>query len=303
MTGARAFLAIDRLAIAYFGLTGLVALAFGGLTGVGVAVTHALIVLGITRLTAWHPRRGLAGVVRAAYPALLTPVLYAELAVLNRLVTERFFDATVQRWDAALFGVQPSLELSALLPWLPFSEVLHLAYFLYYAIIPIALIGVYKTRGFDALHRAAFAVSAAFFLCYLIFIFFPVTGPRYEFAAIGGRIGEGTMYQLVHGILETGSSKGTAFPSSHIAASLAAIVAAGREDARWFRLLIVPEVALTLGTVYGRFHYATDALAGIAVALVVCMAMRRFGAGAGRATRSRVRGIHRGGFENDPREA
>ncbi len=302
MTATRGLLALDRLSIVYFGASGLVAVAFGGLAGAGIAGAHALIVFGITRLASWHPRSGLGGVARAAYPVLLTPLLYAELAVLNRFFTERYFDATVQRWDAAIFGVQPSIELSTLLPWLPFSEVLHLGYFFYYAVVPIALIGVYRTRGFDALHRAAFAVSAAFFVSYLIFIFFPVTGPRYEFARIGGEIGDGTLYRLVHGILETGSSKGTAFPSSHIAASLAAVVAAGREDARWFWLLIVPEIALTLGTVYGRFHYATDALGGIIVALAVCAAARRLGATAARATRGRVQGINTGGSENDPRE-
>ena len=277
MMGSRDLLAIDRLSIAYFGLTGIVALVFGGLSGAGVAGAHAVIVFAITRLAAWRPRRGLGGVVRAAWPALLTPALYAELAVLNRFFTERYFDATVQRWDALIFGAQPSVELSALLPWVAFSEVLHLGYFFYYAIIPIALLGVYRTRGFDALHRAALAVTAAFFVCYLIFIFFPVAGPRYEFARIGGDIGEGALYRLVHGILESGSSKGTAFPSSHIAASLAAIIAAGREDPRWFRLLIVPQIALTAGTVYGRFHYGIDALVGIVVALAICAALRRPG--------------------------
>ena len=277
MTGSRDLLAIDRLSIAYFGITGIVALVFGGLPGAGVAAAHAVIVFAITRMAAWRPERGLGGIVRAAYPALLTPVLYAELAVLNRFVTQRYFDATVQRWDAVIFGGQPSVELSALLPWVAFSEVLHLGYFFYYAIIPIALLGVYRTRGFDALHRAALAVSAAFFVCYLIFVFFPVAGPRYEFARIGGDIGDGTLYRLVHGILESGSSKGTAFPSSHIAASLAAIIAAGREDPRWFRLLIVPQIALTVGTVYGRFHYGIDALVGIVVALGICVALRRPG--------------------------
>ena len=275
MIGSRDLLAIDRLSIAYFGLTGIVALMFGGLAGAGVASAHAVIAFAITRLASWRPRRGLTGIVRAAYPALLTPVLYAELAVLNRFFTERYFDATVQRWDALIFGAQPSIELSALLPWVVLSEVLHLGYFFYYAIIPIALLGVYRTRGFDALHRAALAVSAAFFVCYLIFIFFPVAGPRYDFARIGGDIGEGTLYRLVHGILESGSSKGTAFPSSHIAASLAAIIAAGREDPRWFRLLIAPQVALTVGTVYGRFHYGIDAVVGIVVALAICAALRR----------------------------
>ena len=278
MKRGRGLLAIDRLSIVYFATTGLVGVVFGGLQGAALGAAHAVIAFGIIRLAPWHPPSGWRRFLRVSYPVLLTPVLYAELAVLNRFFSELYFDARAQRWDAAVFGMQPSIEFSALLPWLPFSEVLHLGYFFYYAIVPVALFGVCRTRGFDALHRVATAVAAAFFVCYLIFTFFPVAGPRYEFARIGGEIGDGTLYRIVHGILETGSSKGTAFPSSHIAASLAALIAAGREDVRWFWLLLVPEIALTLGTVYGRFHYGVDALAGIVVALVVGLAVGRVGA-------------------------
>ncbi|WP_419861388.1 phosphatase PAP2 family protein [Candidatus Palauibacter sp.] len=276
----RRLLPVDRVAIGYFGWTGLVALVFGGLSGAGIAAAHAIAIFGITRLAAWHPRAGLAAIARGAYAVLITPLLYAELSVLNRFFTQRYFDATVQAWDAALFGGQPSIDLSAWLPWLSFSEVLHLGYFGYYAIIPAAILGVFATRGIEAFQRTALAVASAFFAAYLIFMFFPVAGPRYEFVQIGGSIGEGTLFGIVHGILEAGSSKGTAFPSSHIAASLAGVVAAGREDRRWFWLLLIPELALTAGTVYGRFHYATDALAGILLGLLVCAVLRRTGSGA-----------------------
>lgn len=277
MTASRAVLPIDRLVLAYLLVTGVVAALLGGGTGIVIAGAHALAGLAIWRLAAWQPRTGLAGFMRAAYAVLFSPALYIELGTLNRFITDRFFDQTVQGWDAAVFGGQPSMDLSAALPWLPLSETLHLGYFLYYAIVPAALVGVYRTRGFHALSRTAFAVAAAFFVSYLIFMTFPVAGPRYEFPRIGGDISEGRLYGLVHAILEDGSSKGTAFPSSHIAASLAAVLAAGREDARWFWLLIVPETALALGTVYGRFHYAVDALAGVALALAVCMAASRLG--------------------------
>ena len=278
--GSGRLLPVDRVTIGYFGCTGLVSLVFGGLPGAGIAAAHAIAIFGITRLAAWHPRAGLAAIARAAYAVLLTPLLYAELAVLNRFFTQRYFDATVQAWDAAVFGGQPSIGLSTLFPWLSFSEVLHLGYFAYYGIIPAAILGVFATRGVEALQRTALAVAAAFFVSYLIFMFFPVAGPRYEFAQIGGRIGEGTLFGIVHGILETGSSKGTAFPSSHIAASLAAVVTAGGEDRRWFWLLLIPELALTAGTVYGRFHYATDALAGILLGLLVCAVLRASRSGA-----------------------
>ena len=260
---------MDRGVLIYLALTAIVAVAFGGSTGLLIAGIHVVGSAAVLVLGRWHPRRGFLGFLRASYGVLICPALYAELATLNRFFTERFFDGLAQEWDAALFAGQPSMYLSEWWPWLPFSEVLHLGYFAYYAVVPAALIGAYVTRGYDALARASFGVAAAFFLCYLIFAVFPVAGPRYEFVRIGGEISEGTLYGLVHSILESGSSEGTAFPSSHIAASLAAVLGAAREDARWFWLLIIPEIALALGTVYGRFHYAIDAVAGLALALAV----------------------------------
>ncbi len=277
------FVALDRLVQGYLALTGALGLFFGGGIGVLVAAVHLVAILLVRSLRRWNPVRGVTGFLRGAYPVVTVPLLYAELATLDRFLTDRFYDATVQGWDRALFGGQPSLFLSSALPWLPLSEALHLGYGAYYAIVPIGLIGVYVTRGQPALVRTAFTIMAAFFVCYAVFIAFPVAGPRYEFERIGGELSNGTFYRAVHAILEGGSSKGTAFPSSHIAASLSAVLAAGREDGRWFWVLIVPEMALALGTVYGRFHYGTDALAGLVTALVVVAlaptAMRWLGTG------------------------
>lgn len=277
------FVALDRLTQGYLAITALLGLGFGGGAGALVAGAHAAAILGIRALRDRTPSRGLPGFLRGAYPVMLTPLLYKELATLNRFLTTRFFDSVVQGWDAALFGTQPSITLSAALPWFPLSEALHLGYGAYYAIVPAALIGVYVSRGQAALVRTSFAVAAAFFLCYLAFIAYPVAGPRYEFERIGGELSGGTFYHIVHGILEGGSSKGTAFPSSHIAASLSAVLAAGREDRRWLWALIVPEAALAFGTVYGRFHYGIDAVVGVLVGVALVWlaprAMRALGAG------------------------
>ncbi|MGH7541802.1 MAG: phosphatase PAP2 family protein, partial [Gemmatimonadota bacterium] len=242
-------------------------------SGAALAGLHALAVLaGAAASRRPLPRWRVARFLRIAYPVALTPLLYMELAFLNRLLTDGYVDATVQAWEGALFGVQPSLALSAWLPSFPLSEFLHLGYASYYLIVPAALLGVWTTRGDAALHRTAFTVAATFFLCYVVFIVFPVAGPRYEFEPIRGALSEGSFFGGVHAILEGGSSKGTAFPSSHIAASAAALLAAGREDRRWLWALIVPETALAFGTVYCRFHYAVDALAGVAFGVAVWLA-------------------------------
>jgi len=261
--------AIDRLTIGYLGLTGLWALALGGGGGALVAAVHLLACLAIHNLRRFAPDRGLAEFLRVGYPVLAMPVLYAELATLNRYLTPRFFDQTVIAWDRAILRLQPSMDLSGALPWFPLSEGLHLGYMGYYLLMPAALIGAYLATGRAGLHRTVFTLMATFYVCYAIFIVFPVAGPRYAFEPIRGTISEGSLYHMVHAILESGSSKGTAFPSSHVAASLAAVLGVAREDRRWWWALLVPEIALIVGTVYGRFHYGIDALVGLVIGVLV----------------------------------
>ena len=280
-------LAIDRLTGAYLGVTGLYALVFGGGTGAILAALHLAVLVGIRLARNWHPQRGVAAFVRVAYPTMLMPFMYRELARLNRFLTDRTFDDLVIRWEGALFGWQPSLDLSGMLPSFVASEIIHFGYMSYYLLIPIALAAAFFAAGREGAHRTAFTLMLAFYLCYACFIAFPVAGPRYEFARIGGALADGTMYSIVHDILESGSSKGTAFPSSHVAASLAVVLAAAREDRRWLWALAVPEVLLIFGTVYGRFHYAIDAVVGLGVGLAVwAIAPRALRLLQGRAWRS-----------------
>lgn len=264
--------AIDRLTTGYLGITGLYALVFGGSVGVVIAGIHLVVIGGIGLARWWTPERGFAAFVRVAYPTMLMPFMYRELARLNRFITEGTFDGVIQGWESAVFGYQPSVDWSSMFPSLLLSEALHLGYMSYYLLMPMALGAAFFASGRRGAHRAAFTLMSAFYVCYAFFIAFPVAGPRYEYVRIGGPLADGSLYAIVHDILESGSSKGTAFPSSHVAASLAVVLAASREDRRWLWALIVPEAALIVGTVYGRFHYAIDALVGLGFGVGVWLA-------------------------------
>lgn len=267
--GARP-LAVDRLFAAYLIATGGLALASWRPAGFVAAAAHGVAALAVILASRRPlPSRGWVRFLRVAYPLALTPALYAELAFLNQLLTSGYVDPLVQGWEEALFGAQISVEASRRLGAFWLSELLHLGYLTYYVIVPVALFGVFAGRGTEELHRVAFQTALAFFVSYVVFVLLPVAGPRYLFQPISGARAEGTLFGLVHAILEGGSSKGTAFPSSHIAASWAAVLACRRADRRWFWSLAFPAVALAAGTVYGRFHYGVDAAAGIVLALAV----------------------------------
>lgn len=289
--GERSPLPVDVLLAGYLGVTG--ALALGSLTavGAGVAAVHAgaiwLLLGPVAGLGPEAPvRDALAGgtaapraarsipapihvarFVRVAYPVLLTPLLYTELELLNQLYVQGYLDAMVQGWEEALFGTQLSVVWADRQPWRWLSELMHLGYFSYYLLIPISAIVVYRRGGQGELHRFTVITGFAFFLCYAIFVVFPVTGPRYLYDQLQGTPAGALLFDAVHAVAERGSSKGTAFPSSHVAATVAAWLSCRRIARRWYWIAAPFVLLLTLGTVYGRFHYAVDALAGLLVAL------------------------------------
>jgi membrane-associated phospholipid phosphatase len=262
-------LPVDLLAAAYLAASAGIAALSMTATGWKIAGLH-VVALGLVHLLGRIPvpAHRFGAFLRIAWPVAVTPLLYLELATLNQLLFPGYFDASVQAWEQALFGVQLSIVMSDWYDALWFSETLHFGYISYYLVVPIALIGGLYLGGEDGLERVAFTTALAFFICYLCFAVFPVAGPRYEFARIVGPQTDGRVFGLVHSILESGSAKGTAFPSSHVAATVSAWLAAGRVNRRLGWILAPLAVSLTIGTVYGRFHYGIDAAAGLVVALL-----------------------------------
>lgn len=212
------------------------------------------------------------------YALILIPALYREVGVLNRSMHGgQYFDATILGWEGAVFGGQPSQAWADAVPNLFLSEILHAAYLSYYLIIYIPPMILYARRHRAAFRRVVFAIMLTFFVHYLVFIAFPVQGPRYLFAAPDGVVADGVFYQLAHIILETGSSRGAAFPSSHVGVALAQALLARRYLPGFALPIGVLAVGLALGAVYGGFHYAIDAVVGAAVGvLAVLVAPRLF---------------------------
>ena len=227
-----------------------------------VALGHAFILPLI-----WLIRRpGLGRVGRflaEVYPLLLITSLYTALDLLHGPNLPVVHDRLVQGWEKAIFGGQPSRDWWRAHPSIFWSTVLHGAYFAYYAIVPLPVIWFLVRRDTVALRRTVLLEMSTFVFCYLWFVFFPVAGPYYEFARPTGPFVETFTARLVYGALATGSSYGAAFPSSHVAASVAAAGAAWFGDRRLGVVLAIFAGFLTVATVYCQMHYGVDAMAGL----------------------------------------
>jgi membrane-associated phospholipid phosphatase len=210
---------------------------------------------------------------RDLLPLLLGPFLYVELRWLIPGMGRPHHDALVLAWERSLFGGTPSSGWAPAMPWLALSELLHLAYASYYAIVLVPPIVLYVRGKRSAFAATMLALTIVYGACFTTYLFFPVDGPRYLVGPANAPVGPVRAFVL-H-LLEAGSSRGTAFPSSHVAAAVVASLCALAFQRRLGIVVTVLTGGLALGTVYGGFHYGVDALVGALLGVVCWLVARR----------------------------
>ncbi len=268
---------VDVLLLGYLLGTGLVILAWPRhlpLWPLHLALRLAVVVA-ILRLVPARPRHPALAFLRDWYPILAFIPLYAELGALTRLFFAGNGDGAIVVWEGALLGGQPSQTWRTQFPSRWLSEYLHFAYFYYYFVPATLCLWLYLRGDMARFSRALTATLGVFLTCCLIYVAFPVVGPYHHFGHPAAASWGGFFGPLVHGIVERGSSLGTAFPSSHTAVAVCVWLSAWRlcRPAFWVLTAIVP--ALAVGTIYGGFHYALDTLAGVILGALVALGAPR----------------------------
>jgi membrane-associated phospholipid phosphatase len=202
------------------------------------------------------------------YPILLLLGLYAEVGVVNLDLGSQH-DQAIQRLELWVFGSQLSYRWIREWPNTLFSWIMHACYLAYYAILCASPLGLWLSGRRDAARRTILAVMVTFYVCYIVFLFFPVAGPRYAFDPPRNAAAAVWPARAAQWVLDRGDSWGAAFPSSHVAAAVVAALCALRHW-RPLGLALTPlTLGLVLSVVYGQFHYAVDAVAGLIVAFAV----------------------------------
>jgi membrane-associated phospholipid phosphatase len=248
----------ELLTAAYLAITGGIALVCG--PSWTIVALHSA---GVVAILAVMPR--LPDVVRDWIPVALLPLLYMEIGLINQFVAPGYHDAVILTLEHRLFPVLPHDVLRRALPWRPLASYFEFGYLAYYALLPMLGLALYRARRIDEYRDMLTVVLITFYICYLCFVCFPVAGPWYARAHSDG---------LTDMLLTHGSSKGAAFPSSHVAVATVIWLLAWRYNRRvfWVMAAIVP--ALIVGTVYGGYHYAFDALAGLLLGLAAYLMPR-----------------------------
>ncbi len=211
------------------------------------------------------------------YPVMVMIGLYAGVGLLNTGAggATIAFDGTVQRWELAVFGRQVAYDWIRAQPSPLLSWVLHLSYLSYYFLVIAAPAALWHLGRRQAARQAIFAISLTFFACYFAFLVFPVAGPLYAWPLPANAATAVWPARMVHALLAHGDAWGSAFPSSHVAASVVATIFAFRGSRRLGWILLGPTIGILFAVVYGQIHYGVDALGGLAVAAAVAVVTPR----------------------------
>lgn len=182
-------------------------------------------------------------------------------------------DETVLAWEKAIFGTQPLVWIQKFYsPWL--SEWMFFTYVVYIILYPIIGAITFYKHGEDANESYLFHLGLVNLVCAIGFIAFPVASPMhwekirvlltkpFELGPFG--LAAEYIRQHIH-------TPGGSIPSPHCALASVMWFMSFKYARRIFFLLIPIMLSLYVSTVYGRFHYVSDMVIGIAVAALIIL--------------------------------
>lgn len=266
--GAPGFRPIDIVTIIYALLQAvLVTIFMSNRPGWFYLTGFYLAACGIALVFALFQKYGFTKILRLCYPLFFLPLLYEALRSQILIIWGRSFDHQVTALEMKIFGFEPSFILQKYMT-IGLNELFSLFY-LYYYILPVLALILVIRRRWDSLERTALAVSVSFYICYEIFIFYPVFGPRFYLENVYYLPLIGPFFTpLATRIVSQGGLQGGAMPSSHCAVALVFTWFLAREFKSAAKPLYFFLIMLSISTVYGRYHYIADVVVGLLVGAI-----------------------------------
>jgi membrane-associated phospholipid phosphatase len=203
---------------------------------------------------------------RNFYPLFFLSFFYAETGYLKNIILNDNLDFYFAGIDQAIWGFQPSLQFSKAMSQGWFNELMNISYFSYYAITVVICVALYRSNK-QLSYKPIFIVVFSFYMYYIIFDVFPVTGPQYYFDTMAKEptppyfFGKIMRYLLLEYEKPTG-----AFPSSHVGLALIVSYISFKNKKSMFYYSLPFVIGICFATVYLKAHYAIDVIGAVVTA-------------------------------------
>jgi membrane-associated phospholipid phosphatase len=244
----------------------------------GLNAASVVFIVGIATLRG----RTASKFIRIIHDWYIAPAVFLTFKQLYYLIKPIHLGADYDDWlilaDRWLFGVDPTVWLYRFAHPV-ITEVLMIAYTLFYLLFLIIGYEFYRRGERATFHLFMFTCVYGFLLSYLGYFTLPAVGPRFtihDFAALERELPGLWLTPHLRWFVNVGESipmgvpndvaialtQRDVFPSGHTMMTLVLIYYAWhyRERVRWF--VTVTGALLIVATVYQRYHYVVDLIAG-----------------------------------------
>ena len=186
-------------------------------------------------------------------------------------------DQLLINWDYAIFGVNPTQWLHQYsFPLL--TELLQIVYSTFFFLPVILGYDLLRNNRIESFNYTAFMIVYGFMLSFIGYFLFPAIGPRFtlhQFEMTNIELPGLFLTNFLREIINTaeGVPSGTinpiqvvqrdVFPSGHTQMTLIAMILAVKYKVKSAKFIVPVGTLLIFSTVYLRYHYVVDVIAGI----------------------------------------
>ncbi|HEY6991205.1 MAG TPA: phosphatase PAP2 family protein [Bryobacteraceae bacterium] len=208
--------------------------------------------------------------VRDWLPIPLTLTAFREMELFLPLRYNTAYEHAWIRWDGLLLnqcGFKHAVEaFGDLIP-----TYFELCYLLVYGLGTFCIIVLWYKNRRERVDQFYVVLLAGTLISYGLLPYFPSRPPRIVFPALAAPLTHNIFRRFNLFLLNNATIHSGVFPSAHVSSAFAAawamfLVLPERKPFGWAVLVYAASVAAA--TVYGRYHYAVDAVAGFGVSLV-----------------------------------
>ncbi|GAB1373092.1 phosphatase PAP2 family protein [Candidatus Kapaibacterium sp.] len=219
---------------------------------------------------------------RRIYIAPIIFIIYSQIHNYIPLVNPDLYDSILIEWDRAFFGANPTEWIYRIAnPYL--TEYLQFSYMLYF-FMPLAHgIELHFRKKDIELDNFAKNILYAFYISYLLYFFMPAIGPRFsihEFSNLSLELPGLWLTEFFRGVVNNGGGipigavnpadvvNRDCMPSGHTMITLVNVYLVFKNKS-YFRIpIFIFAMSLIFATVYLRYHYVVDIMAGIIFAFL-----------------------------------
>ena len=279
--------AVDSLIIAFTMLLTFIVLALAGVkegsTPIIVTNVAACCLMVGLAVAASKTNNALVRAIHDWYPVPVIFLVFKEIHAITELLGSHDWDALFIGIDRAIFQTDPTVWFGGFSAPL-ITELLQIAYASYYFIMLAVGIELFMRKERQKFSFILFAITFGFFLSYLGYLAFPAIGPRFtlhDFNSLSTELPGIWFTNVIRHVLNAGESipesgvnayllaQRDAFPSGHTEMTLISMYLAARYRLHSRYVLYAFGTLLIISTVYLRYHYVIDLVAGLAFMLFV----------------------------------